>query len=159
MEFSKIPGNVVLVNNYNFVKGLEFSKVLLILDSDEYHLKQYTPEVMARCMNDLAILVISKHKRNHNSETVADLVNHWEKINETGKRVLEMLSLKVCYGHTFKKHEHYKETHWKTDKGKYISYKIHKGHESYKGLSKEVQQLYQKSHLEERHVSEDAKAM
>ena len=159
MEFSKIPGNVVLVNNYNFVKGLEFSKVLLILDSDEYHLKQYIPEVMARCMNDLAILVISKHKRNHNSETVADLVNHWEKINETGKRVLEMLSLKVCYGHTFKKHEHYKETHWKTDKGKYISYKIHKGHESYKGLSKEVQQLYQKSHLEERHVSEDAKAM
>ena len=47
-----------------------------ILDADEYHLKQFIPEAMTRTMNNLAIVVRSKHKVNPKSDTVADLVDH-----------------------------------------------------------------------------------
>ena len=104
---------MILVNNYNCVKGLEFSEVLLILDADEYHLKQFIPEAMARCMNNLTILVRPKHKKNCESDTVTDLADHWEVFNETGKPVMEILSLKVCSSH-----KNYKETRCKTEKRK-----------------------------------------
>ena len=61
-EFLRNSGNMVLVSNYNCVTGLEFSEVLLILDGDECDLKQFIPEAMARCMNDLTILVRPKQK-------------------------------------------------------------------------------------------------
>ena len=76
-KFLRNTGNVVLISNYNSVKGLEFSEVLLILETDEYYLKQFSPEAMSRCMNDLTILVRSTPKDNLKSDTVADLVHHW----------------------------------------------------------------------------------
>ena len=115
-EFLRNLGNMVLVSNYKCVTGLEFSEVLLILDADEYHLKQFIPEAMARCMNNLTILVRPKHKRNRESDTVTDLADHWEVFNKTGKPVMEILSLKVCSSHALKNHENYKETHCKTEK-------------------------------------------
>ena len=158
-KFIKNSGNTVLVSNYNYVKGLEFSEVLLILDADEYHLKQFIPEAMARCMNNLAILVRPKPRRNLKSDTVTDLVDHWEVSNEAEKAVLKILSLKVCSSYTFKKHEHCKETHCKTDKGKYTTYKIHKGCKRYKDLSKIIQNSYPNLNLREKKTSEEAKAV
>ena len=158
-KFIKNSGNTVLVSNYNYVKGLEFSEVLLILDADEYHLKQFIPEAMARCMNNLAILVRPKPRRNLKSDTVRDLLDHWEVSNEAEKAVLKILSLKVCSSYTFKKHEHCKETHCKTDKGKYTTYKIHKGCKRYKDLSKIIQNSYPNLNLREKKTSEEAKAV
>ena len=60
--------NMVLVNNYSCVKGLEFSEVLLILDADEYHLKQFIPEAMAKCMDNVSILVRAEPRGNHRSD-------------------------------------------------------------------------------------------
>ena len=125
---------MILVNNYNCVKGLEFSEVLLILDADEYHLKQFIPEAMARCMNNLMILVRPKHKGNPKSDTVTDLADHWQGLNKTGKPVMKTLSLKVCSSHTFKNPENYKETYCKTELSKYTSYKIHKRCKRYQDL-------------------------
>ena len=114
---------MILVSNYNCVTGLEFSEVLLILDADEYHLKQFIPEAMARGMNNLTILVRPKHKGNLESDTVTNLADHWQVSNETGQPVMEILSLKVCSSHTFKKHPNYNETHCKTKRSKYTSIK------------------------------------
>ena len=145
---------MVLVSNYKCVIGLEFSKVLLILDADEYHLKQFIPEAMARCMNNLTILVRPKHKKNRESDTVTDLADHWEVFHETGKPVMEILSLKVCSSH-----KNYKETHCKTEKRKYTSYKIHKRCERYKDLSKKIQLSYQNLHSEEENIKKEAENM
>ena len=159
-EFLQSSSNMVLVNNYNFVKGLEFSDVLLILDTDEYYLKQYIPEAMARCMNNLAILVRPKPTENLKSKnTVKDLVHYWEVYNETQKPALEILSLKVCSGSAFKKHENYKETHCKMEKSKYSSYKLHKKCERYKDLSKISQLSYRNLHLDDKKMSKDAEVM
>ena len=151
--------NRVLVNNYNSVKGFEFSEVLLILDADEYHLKQFIPEAMARCMSNLAILVRPKHKGKPKSDTVKDLVDHWIVSNETEKPILEILSLKFCSSYALKKHENCKETHCQTDKIKYISYKIHKGCEKYRDLLKRIKNSNQNLKLEEKKTSEEAEAV
>ena len=158
-EFLRNSGNMVLVSNYNCVTGLEFSEVLLILDADEYHLKQFIPEAMARCMNNLTILVRPKHKGNFNSDTVIDLANHWQVFNETRKPVIEILSLKFCSSHTLKKHEYSMETYCKTEKSKYTSYKIHKRCERYKDLSKAIQLSNTNLHLEEEKISKQAEGM
>ena len=158
-EFLQTSSNMVLVNNYNCVKGLEFSEVLLLLDADEYHLKQFIPEAMARCMNNLTILVRPKPKGNVNSDTVKDLVDHWEQSNKTRKPVLEILSLKVCSVHTINKHENCNKTHCQVDKGKYTSYKIHKGCKKYRDLLKTIQNSYRHLKSEEKKTSEEAKAV
>ena len=158
-EFLRNSGNMILISNYNYLKGLEFSDVLLILDADEYHLKQFIPEAMARCMNSLTILVRSKHKGNPESDTVTDLADHWQRLNKTEKPVMKILSLKVCSGHVFKKHENYKETYCKTEESKCTCYKIHTGCDRYKNLSKKVQLLYPKLHLQEKKTSKEAETM
>ena len=157
-EFLRNSGNMVLVSNYNCVTGLEFSEVLLILDEDEYHLKQFIPEAMARCMDDLTILVRPKQKGNFKSDTVIDLANHWQVFNEMGP-VIEILSLKFCYSYTLKKHENYMETYCKTEKSKHTSYKIHKRCERYRDLSKAIQLSNTNLHLEEEKISKQAEGM
>ena len=150
---------MVLVNNYNCVNGLEFSEVLLILDANEYHLKQFIPEAMARCMNDLTILVRPNLRGNLKSDTVTDLVDHWEVSNETGKLLLKILSLKFCSSYAFKKHEICRKTHCQTGKSKYTSYKIHKGCEKYENLLKTIQNSCLNRNLEEKKTSKEAEAV
>ena len=116
------------------------------------------PEAMARSMNNLAIVVRSKHKGNPKSETVADLVDQWQRSNEMGKSILELLSLKVCYSCTFKKHENCQKTYCKSDKSKYASYKVHKGCEKYRDSAREIQHSYPNLLQEEKKLSEDAEA-
>ena len=75
----------------NFLRGLEFSKVLLILDSNEHHLRHLIPEAITRCMEDLTVLIKPPVHRNHKSDTVADLVVEWEKNLDNG--ILRNLTL------------------------------------------------------------------
>ena len=93
--------NMVLVNSYDIVKGLEFSEVLLILEKDEHHRKQYIPEAMTRCRSNLFVLVRPPWKKNHQSSTVENLVDHWKKINDIKmkkekKCILKLLTLDFC---------------------------------------------------------------
>ena len=163
-EFLRSSSNMVLVNNYNCVKGLEFSEVLLILDADEYHLKQFIPEAMARSMNNLSILVRSEHRGNHRPDTVRDSVRHWEqsnekKIMETGKSILKILEFKFCSNFTFKKHENRKQTHCQTDSTSYISYKIHRKCKRYRDITKVNQNSYPNLYLEEKKIIQEAKVV
>ena len=93
--------NMVLVNSYDIVKGLEFSEVLLILEKDEHHRKQYIPEAITRCRSNLSVLVRPPWKKNNPSDTVDQLVDHWKKINnlkikEERKCILNRLTLGFC---------------------------------------------------------------
>ena len=89
--------NLILVKNYNNVKGLEFPQVLMILDANEYHLKQYIPETMARSQSTLSILIKSFDSTGYNKDTVADLVQYWDEVNKKGKNTILNLSyLQFC---------------------------------------------------------------
>ena len=72
---------------------------------------------------------------------------------------MEILSLKVCSGYIFKKHENWKETYCKSDKGKYSSCKVHMTCQKYKDLLRKIQDSYPNLHLEEKNISEEAKAV
>ena len=161
-KFLRNSGNAVLVSNYNSVKGLEFSEVLLILEADEYHLKQFIPEAMSRCMNNLAILVRFKAKDNLKSDTVADLVDHWEKSNEkilkARESVLAILKIHFCSVHSFIKSKNWIKTHCLKNTSKYTSYKIHKKCQWYRDLSVQVRpSVVRNLHLEAN--KDEAKAM
>ena len=145
-QFFRNSGNIVLLNNYSCVKGLEFFDVLLILDADEYYLKQFIPEAIARCMSNLVILVRPKPKTNHKSDTVTDLVHHWEKSSDkktfkNEKSILSILKLKFCSDHNTIKNENCRETYCQKDTSKYTSYKIHKRSKWYRDLSAKIQLL------------------
>ena len=96
---SRSDKNVVLVNSYDVAKGLEFSEILLILEKDEYYLKQYIPEAITRCTSNLSVLIRpSWKKENRNqSNTVKNLVDYWKEKNLDKKKcILKLLKLGFC---------------------------------------------------------------
>ena len=166
-EFLRNSGSMVLINNYNCVKGLEFSEVLLTLDEDEYYLKHFIPEAIARCMNNLTILVRPKQKGNRKSDTVLDLVHHWQESNdknifESKEPILTILKLKFCSDHNSTKDQSSNKTHCQKDTSKIRSYKIHKRCEWYKDVSVKIQQFQKidrNLHLEAKKIPDEAEAM
>ena len=91
-----LKGNPILVTNFKCVKGLEFSDVLLLLNVNEYYLKQFLPEAMTRCMSNLYVLVVPFQKTfNQSPETVSVVLNEWEKIN-CKRSILKTVELKFC---------------------------------------------------------------
>ena len=163
-KFFGNSGNIVLLSNYSCVKGLEFSEVLLILDADEYHLKQFIPEAIARCMSNLVILVRPKSKTSNKFDTVTDLVNHWEKSSDkktlnNGESILAILKLKFCSKHSSIKNEICRETHCQEDTSKYTSCKIHKTCKWYRDLSAKIQlSIDHNLHSEAKEIQEEAEA-
>ena len=99
---SKSEKEIVLVSSYDTVKGLEFSEILLILEKDEYYLKQYIPEAITRCTSNLSVLIRpSWDQKNRNlSNTVKPLVAHWKERNmdtsDKEKCILKLLTLGFC---------------------------------------------------------------
>ena len=88
---------LILFKNYSSVKGLEFAHVLLVLDANEYHLKQFIPEAMARCQNNLSILIKPSEVDDHGEGTVTELLKYWERINlEEENKIRNILQLQVC---------------------------------------------------------------
>ena len=139
---------MVLVNSYDTVKGLEFSEVLLILEKDEHHRKQYIPEAMTRCRSNLFVLVRPPWKKNNQSSTVANLVGHWKKINnlkmkKEKKCILKLLRLDFCSEESCK---YLKKNSSCPDPVPAFSpeapsfYGVHKHTKWYKVLKKEIEQ-------------------
>ena len=99
---SRSDENIVLVHRYDTVKGLEFSEILLILEKDEYYLKQYIPEAITRCTSNLSVLIRPSwgNKNRNLSDTVKNLVHYWKERNmassEKKKCILKLLTLGFC---------------------------------------------------------------
>ena len=125
--------NLVLVKNLEFLRGLEFSDVLLILDSNEYHLRQFVPEAIARCRSNLTILIIPS--LNCQPDTIADLVDEWEKNNEDDPLV-SILTIGFCHNDSCKNKRNHRKPYCvnKTD----ASYGVHKNSKWYRNILEEI---------------------
>ena len=125
--------NLVLVKNLDFLRGLEFSDVLLILDSNEHHLRQFIPEAIARCKSNLSILIIPS--LNRQPDTVADLVDEWERNNED-ERVVNILTIRFCCKDSCNNKTNHRKPYCvnKTD----ASYGVHKNSKWYRNILKEI---------------------
>ena len=158
---------MVLVSSYATVKGLEFSEVLLILEKDEYHQKQYIPEAITRCRSDLSVLVTPPWKKKNQSNTVEDLVARWKEINniKIEKKNMSILKLKTigfCSDKACKKLAYEKSIHCE-DSQKYppsTCYGIHTHTKWYKGLSEKIEKkVVPMLHLDEKTTVEKATAL
>ena len=130
--------NLVLVKNLKFLRGLEFSKVLLILDSDEHHMRHLIPEAIARCMSNLAVLIRPPVHGNRKSNTVADLADEWGK--NLDSPILRILEIGFCSERSCNKKKVQRETYCKDEILSGTSYRVHKNSKSYKDFVKEIKQ-------------------
>ena len=62
----------VFVCNFSSFRGLEHSNIVIAIDHDIYCVQHYLVEAMARCTNNLAVVVLEK------SETVSRIIEKWE---------------------------------------------------------------------------------
>ena len=66
--------NNCLVTNFRYVRGMEFENVIVIVDPEEYFLKHYLPEAIARCTNNLSLIMQQDKNMRKKEETVKDAV-------------------------------------------------------------------------------------
>ena len=140
MFFKNENDSLILVKNYNFVKGMEFANVLLILDTNEYHLKQFIPEAMARCQGNLSILIKSSYHSNHEQDTVEDLVNYWTAVNSEEKTpILTSLNMLFCCKIRCSKKVYDEYCRESLANNSVINYYVHKNSELFEILMNEIQ--------------------
>ena len=68
----KCNNKSILVCNFRVLRGLEHSNVTVIIDQDIYSMQHYLVEAMARCTNNLAIVVLEK------SDVISKIMSQWE---------------------------------------------------------------------------------
>ena len=129
--------NLVLVKNLNCLRGLEFSRVLLILDSNEHHLRQLIPEAIARCKTNLTVLIKRPVHEIHKSDTVADLADEWEK--NLDNRILKIHKIGFCLKPSCNKRKVQLEAYCKDEKLFGINYGVHRNSKLYKDFLKLIQ--------------------
>ena len=158
--------NMVLVNSYDIVKGLEFSEVLLILEKNEHHQKQYIPEAITRCRSHLFVLVRPPWKKNNQRSTVKDLVDHWKKINaikilKGEKSILKLLTLGFCSDKSCKKlRTKSSSCPGRADSSEILSfYGVHKHTKWYKDLVQEIEKIVPILKLDDETKKEEARAL
>ena len=156
--------NMVLINSFAIVKGLEFSEVLLILEKDEYYQKQYIPEAITRCRSNLSILVRPPWKKKYQSNTADHLVNHWKNVNNIKierdeKPILNLLTLGFCSNKACKALNE-KSTGCLDSQECPSFYKVHTHTKWYKGLSEEIEkQIVPNLQLDDKTIEEKATAL
>ena len=159
--------NMVLVNSYDIVKGLEFSEVLLILEKDEEYLKQYIPEAITRCKSNLSVLVRPAWKKKNQSKVVQHLVERWKKINDAkyskeGKSLVKLVTLGDCSDKRCKLlNENRDELTFCPDSHENPSfYGVHTHTKLYESLSNEIKnKIVPNLHLDDKSREEEARAL
>ena len=135
--FKDTSNNCVLVKNLNFLRGFEFSKVLLILNSNEHHLRHLTPEAITRCMKDLTILIRPPVHGNHLSDTVEDLAVEWEKHLDNG--ILRILKIEFCLETSCNSKKVQQKSYCNDEISFGTCYRFHQNSELYKDFLEEIQ--------------------
>ena len=125
--------NLVLVKNLSFLRGLEFSHVLLILDSNEDHLRQFIPEAITRCISNLSILI--KPFYTSADDSVVGLVDEWER-NNGDEPVIAIHKIGTCFNKTCNIRRAYCVDE------RYSSYKVHKNSRQYRNFLTEIKRTY-----------------
>lgn len=92
-EYMKRKGNITLTVNFQFVRGMEFENVIIVADPDEYFLKHYFPEALARCTKNLALIMLEDKNRKKKEETVKGFI---ELIDQMQPPVIEKWIIEEC---------------------------------------------------------------
>ena len=134
--FKDASKNFVLLKKLNFHRGLEFSKVLLILNSNEHHLRHFIPEAITRCMKDLTILVRPPVRGNNPPDTVEDLVVEWEK--NLDNEILRILKIEFCNEASCNSKKVQPSSYCNDEISFGMCYRFHRNSKLYKGFLKEI---------------------
>ena len=135
--FKDASKNFVLLKKLNFHRGLEFSKVLLILNSNEHHLRHFIPEAITRCMKDLTILVRPPVRGNNPPDTVEDLVVEWEK--NLDNEILRILKIEFCNEASCNSKKVQPSSYCNDEISFGMCYRFHRNSNLYKSFLKEIQ--------------------
>ena len=92
-EYMNRKGNITLSVNFQYVRGMEFENVIIVADPDEYFLKHYFPEALARCTKNLALIMLENKKRKKKEETVKGVI---ELIDQMQPPVTEKWIIEEC---------------------------------------------------------------
>ena len=92
-DFLSKKNNCSLVTNFRHVRGMEFENVIVMVDTEEYFLKHYLPEAIARCTNNLALIMLQDKNVGKKEETVKDAV---ESLQQQEPSVFEEWITEIC---------------------------------------------------------------
>ena len=135
--FKDASKNYVLVKKLHFVRGFEFSKVLLILNSNEHHLRHLIPEAITRCIKDLTILVRPPVRGNNPPGTVEDLAVEWEK--SLDNEILRILKIEFCNEASCNSRKVQPRSYCNDEITFGMCYRFHRNSNLSKGFLKEIQ--------------------
>ena len=73
-DFISKKNNYILVTNFRHVRGMEFENVIVVVNSEEYFLKHYLPEAIARCKSNLSLIMLEGRSLRKEEETAKGIV-------------------------------------------------------------------------------------
>ena len=85
----KYNNKSILVCNFRVFRGLEHSNVTVTIDQDIYSVQHYLVEAMARCTNNLAIVVLEK------SVAISRIISQWEN-GLNGQQLIDQWKVQIC---------------------------------------------------------------
>ena len=78
-EFKEDPKKEIFICNYCTVRGLEYSRVIVVLDSPSFFLHHYLPECFSRCTAFLHIIVLNLVQSQKGDFTFQRVLKTWKK--------------------------------------------------------------------------------
>ena len=92
-KFISSRDHPTLITNFQYVRGMEFENVIVVVDPDEYYLKHYIPEAITRCTTNLYLMLLEDKKKKKKEETVKGIV---EQLEQYDPPVIEKLIIENC---------------------------------------------------------------
>ena len=85
----KYNNKSILVCNFRVLRGLEHANVTVTIDQDIYSVQHYLVEAMARCTNNLAIVVLEK------SVAISRIISQWGN-GLNGQQLIDQWKVQIC---------------------------------------------------------------
>ena len=92
VEFKKEIGRKIFIGGFRAFRGLEYPRVLAVLDGNIRGLEQYLPECLNRCTTFLHIIVLRENtqilKKAHNEQiTLQNVITAWKKQSKSDRLI------------------------------------------------------------------------
>ena len=92
-KFISSKDHPTLITNFQYVRGMEFENVIVVVEPDEYYLKHYIPEAITRCTTNLYLMLLEDKNKKKKEETVKGIV---EQLQQYDPPVIEKLIIEKC---------------------------------------------------------------
>ena len=91
-EFKKEHGRKIFIGGYRAFRGLEYPRVVVVLDRNVSGLEQYLPECLNRCTTYLHVIILRENtcklqQTQHKPTTLQNVITTWKKQSKS-KRLL-----------------------------------------------------------------------